>query len=48
LKHNWALKQILGVPFCIICGIVKRKYGQNKPCKGPTKMRKMETPIDKR
>ncbi len=29
-------------PFCKVCGIVQRRDGQNKPCKGPTRLRDME------
>jgi hypothetical protein len=28
---------------CRVCGIVRRADGNNKPCKGPTRMRPMES-----
>lgn len=29
-KDNW--------PWCLVCGLVKRRDGKNKPCKGPTRI----------
>lgn len=36
-KHAW--------DFCKVCGIIKRADGKNNPCKGPTKLRPMESPL---
>lgn len=37
--HKWvdSYKSIKG-PLCLICGIMKRADGKNKPCKGPTRI----------
>ncbi len=42
-KHQWTVTRFLrNAPFCQLCGIVRLASEKNKPCKGPTKMRKME------
>lgn len=41
-KHDWITAPQFNWPFCRICGVVQRRDGQNKPCKGPTRLRAME------
>lgn len=33
-------------PVCTVCGIVQRADGQNRPCKGPTRLREMEKSME--
>ena len=40
--HDWFLPRRFAYPICRICGIVQRRDGKNKPCKGPTRLRPME------
>lgn len=42
MTHDWKLFGQYAYPVCRICGIVKRRDGNNKPCKGPTRLRPME------
>lgn len=46
-KHKWLerSKAMGPIVFCLTCGIVMRRDEKNKPCKGPTKMRKMEVGV---
>ena len=41
--HDWYRPQQYAYPICRICGVVMRRDGKNKPCKGPTRLRDMET-----
>ena len=39
--HEWIAEQWFmngTVSFCRVCGFVKRRDGQDKPCKGPVKL----------
>lgn len=40
MEHEWFER--FGLTCCKRCGIVKRRDGQNKPCKGPMQLRPME------
>lgn len=40
--HDWYRPRQYAYPICRICGVVQRRDGKNKPCKGPTRLRKME------
>jgi len=45
-KHEWTITRFLrNAPFCRVCGIVRLASEKNKPCKGPTKMRGMESSL---
>jgi hypothetical protein len=41
--HDWVQldREVYPWPFCRVCGVVKRRDGLNKPCKGPTRLRRM-------
>lgn len=44
-EHVWYYPEAgcyITVPFCQVCGVVKRKDGKNGPCKGETRLRPME------
>lgn len=43
--HDWYVPSGYAFPFCRVCGLVKRRDGKNKPCKGQTKLRPMEPTI---
>ena len=48
--HEWKRLQGnrrsgVGLEYCTVCGVVRRLDRRNNPCKGRTKMRKMETPL---
>lgn len=42
-NHIWIQHTSDSYETCKVCGIVKRRDGKNSLCKGPTKLRKMET-----
>lgn len=43
--HDWREPNLrFAWVYCGICGVVKRRDGQNKPCKGPTRLRSIEHP----
>lgn len=46
MMHDWfqPTRQQAGYPWtiCRICGVVQRRDGKNKPCKGPTRLRDMD------
>lgn len=46
VKHEWfqPSREQAGYPWtiCRVCGVVQRRDGKNKPCKGPTKLREPE------
>jgi len=45
--HTWKpipLKED-GMQYCETCGIVRRADDNNKPCKGPTRLRQLEKPL---
>ena len=43
--HDWYRPRQYAYPICRICGVVRRRDGKNKPCKGPTCLRPMEGEI---
>ena len=44
-EHEWIQAKGFYWHYCQVCGVVQRADNQNPPCKGPTKMRKPETPL---
>ena len=40
--HDWYVPDGYVYPICRVCGVVQRRDGKNKPCKGPTRLRDME------
>ena len=43
-QHQWTITRFLrNAPFCQVCGIVRLANEKNKPCKGSTRMRQMES-----
>jgi hypothetical protein len=42
-KHIWIQHTHVSYETCKTCGIVRRRDDRNGPCKGPTRLRKMET-----
>lgn len=41
--HDWDDGKQFGYPVCRKCCTVKRRDGKNKPCRGPARLREMET-----
>lgn len=40
--HVWTEHPDYGWSYCRVCGIVRRRDGTSKPCRGPVKLRAME------
>jgi hypothetical protein len=49
-KHDWIRRQRPSGgtwEACKVCGVIRRNDDKNSPCKGPTRMRKMEIALAK-
>jgi hypothetical protein len=43
-EHVWEEHYAFPWSYCTTCGMVPRRDGLNKPCRGPVKLRELECP----
>lgn len=48
MKHDWDDGSRFGFVCCRVCCLVKRADGKNRSCKGPSRLRPFEKPIQTR